>query len=392
MFNHRLPSFRNFEDAVQFWATLFVVSCITLSLRAEELVENYQSIRALGIGGAFTTIVDNSDALFYNPAALSNIQGYHWTIMDPSLGINGQEAAQTVTALQSATGPAALEELYGKRLWVGGGLKTAIGMANFALAGFDYGHLAFDMTNASFPNLNISARNDLGFIGGLAIPIVKGSSFGINVKRYKRVGATVPIGASSIATFSSSTLSANTSNVGTGIGLDLGLLVSLDTPVKPTFSFVWKDAGYTSFAPETGSVAPATIRDEMIGGFALHFDSTLVSFTPVVDFKYANRADIQLGKKIHFGGELSTPIFDLRTGFYQGYYTLGAGIDLAFIRLDVATWGVELGEYPGQHEDRRYALQLTIDLGINMDFNLFGEGKGKDGSGGSGRHRLKQRR
>ncbi len=48
--------------------------------------------------------------------------------------------------------------------------------------------------------------------------------------------------------------------------------------------------------------------------------------------------------------------------------------------------GVELGEYPGQHEDRRYMAQVTFDLGFDL-----GNFSGKDSKTGK-RTRLKQRR
>ena len=104
-----------------------------------------------------------------------------------------------------------------------------------------------------------------------------------------------------------------------------------------------------------------------------------------------------MGSNLGLGLELGLPLLNLRGGMSQGYYTAGAGIDLGMIQADVATWGVELGAYPGQSVDRRYMAQLTIQLGIDFG-NLFGGGGsgGGDGSGsgggGSGHKRLKRRR
>jgi hypothetical protein len=116
----------------------------------------------------------------------------------------------------------------------------------------------------------------------------------------------------------------------------------------------------------------------------------LVTITPAVDFTYADRPDIQLGNKIHLGVEVALPLISIRAGINQGYYTAGAGLDLGLIRADVATYGVELGEYPGQQEDRRYVAQVTFELGFDPS-RFFGGSSGKSGSGG-GRSRLKQRR
>lgn len=356
----------------------------------DELLEPNRSIRALGMGNAFTCIVDDSEALFYNPAALSRIQGYYWTIMDPHVAVDGLDVAQTAQSLQGANSVSDLAPFYGKRVWLGGGMKTAISMANFAMAGYGNGEVGFNLQNPAYPNLNLNLSNDLGFIAGFSMPMVDSVFFGLSAKRVMRTGASAPLGASTLANFGSGTLGSSTSNIGTGYGLDLGFLISGNTAIHPKFSFVWKNVGYLAFSKDSGTSTLPLIKDEMIAGLGFTIDNTVFTVSPAIDFKYANRSDIQLGKKIHMGVELSMPVFDVRAGFNQGYYTLGAGVDLSFFRFDIATWGVELGEYPGQKEDRRYALQLTMELGLDLNFDLFGSGKG-DGAGGA-RRRLKQRR
>jgi hypothetical protein len=79
-----------------------------------------------------------------------------------------------------------------------------------------------------------------------------------------------------------------------------------------------------------------------------------------------------MGKKINLGLELSWPIIDVRGGFQQGYLSYGVGCDIWLFRLDLASYGVELGEYPGQLEDRRYMLQMTFDFGVDpSNFSFF---------------------
>ena len=70
-------------------------------------------------------------------------------------------------------------------------------------------------------------------------------------------------------------------------------------------------------------------------------------------------------------------------------HPLGFGLDLSFIQLDLATYGVELGEYPGQKEDRRYLVQLTMELGFDPSFNFLG---GANKAGGRPSSHIKQRR
>src|SRR3989338_7925440 len=43
---------------------------------AEELPLFYQGLRPLGMGGAFTAVADDENAIFYNPAGMNNIEGF----------------------------------------------------------------------------------------------------------------------------------------------------------------------------------------------------------------------------------------------------------------------------------------------------------------------------
>lgn len=152
--------------------------------------------------------------------------------------------------------------------------------------------------------------------------------------------------------------------------MDLGLSAGIDGPIQLIGSFVWKNVGQMSFTPAAGSTgAPPSEGDEMILSFAAGFDIGLAGATATIDFKHLEESE-QIGKKINLGVEFNLLNIDLRAGLHQGYYTLGFGLSLGLLELDVATYGVELGEYAGQREDRRYALQLTLELGVDPFFSL----------------------
>ena len=70
------------------------------------------SARALGMGNAFTTVVNNGDAIFYNPAGLAKMGGFNWTIIDPALGINNAESYDEYADLFEAAFHCRFEKLY----------------------------------------------------------------------------------------------------------------------------------------------------------------------------------------------------------------------------------------------------------------------------------------
>ncbi len=368
--------------------------------RAAELVEPWANVRALGMGNAFTAVVSGGESLFYNPAGLARSGGFSWTIFDPRIGANGLDAVDVFREFSDSQDlPALFNRLYGSPIWLGGGSKTSLqigGLAVGAFAGLDAGA---NLSNPAYPVMELQYAADYGFTAGLGFDLVPGVfKSGVVARRITRVGTAVPIGVSTLATLDAGELAREFKNRGSAYGLDLGFALTVPSPVQPVVSFTWKNIGETTFRREAGNRAPSRIGSEMILGAALEVDAALVTITPSLDYKHANRDDVQLGKKIHLGLEVGLPLIDIRAGLNQGYYTLGAGVNLGLLRVDAATYGVELGEYPGQLEDRRYVVQVAFDIGFDPgSFGLGGSGASSgSGSGGkrgfSGGRRLKQRR
>ncbi|MEO0337297.1 MAG: hypothetical protein AAF202_12950, partial [Pseudomonadota bacterium] len=239
--------------------------------------------------------------------------------------------------------------------------------------------------------------NDFAYTLGAALPLGPLAEIGFVGKYIQRTGSRVPFGPSFIASLDPDTIAENVQSRGTGYALDIGANVSIPGPVKVALSGVWRNVGETVFTPDNpDDAAPPTDPNELVAGAGVEVNALLVDVRLAADFRHLNRTDVQLGKKMHLGAEVSLPLIDLRAGFHQGYYTAGAGVKLGLFRLDAATWGVELGDYPGQREDRRYAIQATLELGFDANLSFIGGGSGGSGGGSSGTQppgrRLKQRR
>jgi hypothetical protein len=343
---------------------------------AAELYEPYISIRAMGMGNAYTSVVDDKDSLFYNPAGLNRAKGINWTMSNGKFGINGTEVIEVA---QKFNGNSTVYEqargFFGKKIWLSGSGGTILYLPNFAFGIYNSADISAKLTNPAYPNLYINTISDIGVAGGASFELFPQVALGFVGKRISRTGSRAPIGIETLALLSSTELQKQLQNRGTGYSLDAGVNFFLPGPTKPTFSFVWKDLGLTTFTKESGSTAPPMQRDEQILGFGLTIPALVADIRPTVDYKYMNRTDEQLGKKVHVGVEFDFPILAFRAGFNQGYYTLGAGIDLGVLKVDAATWGTELGEYPGQEEDRRYAVQFSLEFGFDPGFGSSGSSK-----------------
>lgn len=324
------------------------------------------------MGNAYSAVVTDGDSLFYNPAGLGRAEGINLRLLNLNLGLNGENVYNTVQKVSSSSssGIDRFSEIFGERLWVGTGGKMTLTVRNFALGIYDSGYVGLELKDPILPYFDVNYINDYGFVIGSAFKLGPSSHFGVSAKRINRTGATQPFGVSTFLDGNTEAIQANINRKGTGYGADIGFTWEIPAPFNPVISGVWKDVGTTTFLKATGSEKPDRILDEKILGLAAGFDFALFGMTTAIDFKHLNRYDENIGKKIHMGLEFDLPLIDIRGGFSQGYYSIGTSIDLFLFQLDLAYYGVELGEYPGQEEDRRLQIALTMDLGFDANLNF----------------------
>ena len=351
-------------------------------------VERNPSVRALGMGNAFISVVSDSDALFYNPAGLSRVKGLNWLVADPRIGLSGVEAFRDFQELgDDESLEDTIRRIYGENVWLGAGGKSAITLPYFGVAVYNNLSAGIDVNNPVYPNLDVAVINDFGYKVGAAFPVLPNMNVGVALRRVKRTGAQVPLGPNFISNIDTDNLRSQVEDQGVGFGLDLGTNFSIPLPmVEVVVSGVWRDVGDTQYRSGPGIRRPPHDRQEMALGLGALIDLPLISVRPAMDFRYLNQPEMQFVQKINMGVEVALPIFEFRAGFHQGYYSLGFGSNLGIVRVDLATYGVELGAYPGQKEDRRYMAQFSFELGFDPQFNFLG------GGNRSAERRLKQRR
>jgi hypothetical protein len=361
---------------------------------SQELFEINNSVRALGMGNAFVSIVDDKDSLFYNPAGLGKVDSVRVTLVGLSAGANGIEGPKLVQDLQDSSKFAeTVQSVYGKKYWAGGGARAAVVLPNYGFMVYNNVDAFARPMNPAASNIDHNLVSDFGFAAGFAYKL-DWFTAGVVAKRVSRYGGRGEIGVATLASLSPDEIKKSVENRGSAFAMDLGFNASPPGPLKPTFSFVIRNAGLTQFSADSGVNRVPSDSPEWIAGMAFDLDAGFARLRPAVDVKWANRTSVPLGKRLHMGAELQLPLIAMRAGFNSGYYALGAGVDLGVLNFDAATYGVELGAYPGQQEDRRYMAQFTFEI----DFGSWGGGtKGSSGgssggaSGGS-RSRLKPRR
>lgn len=343
----------------------FILIFGSLQGPAAELYNRNVSVRALGMGNAYVSVARGLDSVFYNPAGLGGSKGFNLTLLKARAGINDVDAISDLMDLADSDNfEDVLREFYGRPLNLSGGAHTGLVISGLAFAAYDSFNVSADLSNPALPDFQLDYVNDLGFAAGFGIEFVPNiMSFGVVGKRIQRMGASETVSVDTLATLETAELEAILENEGIGYSLDVGVNLTLPSPVKPTFSFVLRDVGDTSFSHDAGAEAPPGDDAEMIAGISFQVSVPGITITPALDYRYIDNTDIHIGKKINFGLEVGLPVIDIRGGFHQGYWTAGASFNMGLIQVDAASYGVELGEYPGQHEDRRYMVEFSIDFG-----------------------------
>jgi uncharacterized membrane protein YgcG len=383
-----------------------LILIVTFQARAAVQSAQNSSVRALGMGDAYTALADDSSSLFYNPAGLARVRGLNWKIFSLHAGASGLEAYNKIKDLNGSGGGDELsdtiQKLYGEHVSSAVGGESIFTMPMLGVGVYNHTDALIKVDNPVYPTLQTEVINDYGYTLGAGVPLGPFLHAGMNLRYVKRTGARLPLGASVLADLDMDKLKGQITGWGVGYAADTGMNLILPAPFfTATLSAVWKNMGKTNYKSENKAQILPSDDNNITLGAALKFDTPVLSIAPAVDFQNLNRTDIQLARKLNFGIEIGLPMVDIRGGFREGYYTAGAGVNLGLFRVDVATYGVELGAYPGQIEDRRYVAEFTMELGIG-NFSADGSGSGSKGSasssgGGSSRSiwgsgRLKQRR
>jgi hypothetical protein len=355
---------------------LFIIFFSTTS-QAQQIIENYYSARAAGMGNAFSAVVDDSTALMYNPAGLDKIRNLHIT-SGTNVGTDTLNIATTVTNITGNNYASTIQQFYGQEVWGNFNNQFAISTRDFAIGGYSSVVASFDLNNPAYPTAAITLNGDLAENMGFAVGLLPEDilRLGISGKRITRYGGSTTLTPSTLVTLSNTTITNLINSYGNGYGIDAGLILEMPVASHPEFSVVWHDIGQTAFSLQGGTNPLLPIDNNIVAGFSMNFGGDDFFIRPAFDFSHINLYEVAMGLKFHVGVECGFSIFTLRTGVNQGYLTYGAGVKYGPIAFDAAIYGEELDVNPGQLEDTRYIANLTFDLEFENNFSLTGKDNG----------------
>jgi len=337
---------------------------------AKEYPSLYRGVRPLAMGGAFTAVADDENALYYNPAGLAEISIVEVGIFNPlvEVGAEGLELYQDLMTTDFETQEEAedfLNEYIGKPQHLKAALSPYVGFnvaeVGVMIAGIAQGTFNAEVRDPAYPEIDVSLIGDYGLLGGVGgkLPF-SGLRAGVSLKFINRESLVESYTAVDLVGEDFDKRVEGDMESGSGVSADLGVIYTL--PFVPVVDL---DVGLAlQNFPEMDMGGAADIDSQVNLGLAVKKSIAGFGFTGAMDYMdLTNNTgdDDDWAKHFHLGAEVSFPvILSLQAGLNQGYLSGGFGLSFGVVWLNFATYGEEVGAHAGQKEDRRYVGQVSF--------------------------------
>ncbi|MGZ3788137.1 MAG: hypothetical protein ACXVLQ_06415 [Bacteriovorax sp.] len=331
------------------------------------------SARALAMGNAFISKVDDASAVFYNPAGLGTVRYPHLHLSNFHLELNkGFISSSTAGTIGNAVGS------FSKAFSLDGTRQLLLknpgtishssfhALPNFTSRYFSMGYLLSQKTRAivtsttSPTGFEYADRFDHGPYAALNLSlfggIIKAGASAILLQRKELISTADPN--------AKINLSSNSYQKGNMVDMTAGGKLTLPFVFLPTFSANIHNALDKGFSGASGAGAPAKIPRSYDVGFSI--TPQIGTSTRIhLEMNYKDLAAAYKGvsttRKIVFGAELDfSRVFFFRLGYGDGFGSAGLGIKSRKLEFDLTTYAVDTttSSFRG-HEDRRFALSIS---------------------------------
>lgn len=345
-------------------------------LVAEEQYHVLESSRNRGRGDTFVAAFDSDEATRGNPATLAETKiSYQLRVLqlDMFLGDNTIASVKQVTNLNqesSATGLlSTFGDKFGKRQY--GRLQVAplaMRFGAFEVMPFMTTTNYLDLRDPALPEISLQSDTYYGISMSYAMELAKDFEVGVTLRPGSRTTYTGSIGLSDLldATGTSNFQLTNLFSKGDGtvIGMDIGGIYKPSPDWR--FGLLVQNFGYTS---SLGSGGPKPMQQVISVGMTNRTNWQPWHWDNFFDYQdLVNPQKTSLYRLLHAGTEFGRSYVSrdhdigVMAGLNEGYLTMGSFIDLYVTRLTVSYYAAELGEYPGQRKDRRWAITLLSSM------------------------------
>lgn len=334
------------------------------SAGARELPRYFQGARPLGMGGAFTAVADDENALFYNPAGLDRVEEWGMAIVNPLVEV-GEKGYRFYRDSQDADLDDTrevvdlLRDYLGEYIHYRAALFPHFVMKHLAFGVLGQGNVNVEPHNQAFPEAEVNAFGTVGAHLGVGYGFFGDRlRLGAGVKYLKAYRLEQIYTAADIAADNFDDRVEDDVDRGSGIGFDAGAMYTFPVALRPTVAAVIQNIADTDLG------AAGELPQQVNLGVSVGHDFSWLTLTGAADWVDVNTqlgTDDDFFKRLHLGIEARLPkVLSVRTGLYQGYASFGATVDLWILKLDYATYAEEIGSGAGVRADRRHVFQASL--------------------------------
>ena len=341
----------------------------SLSFEDGVFPELVTSTRALAMGNAFISKVDDASAVFYNPAGLGSVRYPHLHLSNFGVetnkgsieAISGSKLGDIFSNLPQMYSVDGMRKVLLKKPGVLANSRLHA-LPNFTSRYFSMGYVlakssrGIVTSTTSTTGYEFADRFDSGpytaFNISLLGGIFKAGASAVLLKRKELVSTGDP----------NSTATSNYTN-GSTVNATAGVKLTIPFVFLPTFAGTVHNALDKGFS-NSGGGAPTKIPRSYDVGFSITpqiSTSTRVHFE--VNYKDLSKAysSISIARKILVGAEFDiSRVFFFRIGYGDGFGSAGLGIKSKKLEFDLTTYAVDTStaSFRGR-EDRRFAIGVS---------------------------------
>ncbi len=342
-------------------------------LQAAEPAFIRESIRARGMGNAFTAAANDEMLLFYNPAALRSVYYNMYEVV----GFNTTTNENTINLGKSSSSFSTIGSLAGKKIYneANLGLLSHVN-SRFGWSLFSNGLLDIQVRNPIIPYLETKAYVQTGLAGGMAWSFLDYQlDLGLGVKLVQRSGidTKLHIFDEAIIEFTEDTKTTKLQKKfvsKAAFAPDAGVIYHFDSyhNMEPKVAFSLQNIGGLDF--EGAGKVPMTMN------IGVSTESEFNGFDMILAADYRDLADsqgmvskgnIMTERNIKIGVEFGWQklfnghhLISIRAGRNGPYNSVGWSMNLFGFKVDFAKYSEEIGGYSGELEDKRTSLQVSL--------------------------------
>lgn len=372
-----MPKHRSSIKKVLFSGAMFFALFSANPVSAEPF--SYETGRSLGMGGACVAIADDHQALYCNPAGLALQKQSSYSVLNVSaerndgydnVSSNIDKLSDTDTPAARSTNFNALMQIMGEKSYQAwNAMAYYLGSTGFGIGAIHRESEFIAVENPASPKVVSKIYKDTILSGSIARDFGEAQIlfkdramgwWGATLKFASRKTGEHSFYARDFSALTSELLQ-DTDRTGTALDFDLGALWQLNNSWQTSIGIFAGNILSSDYSAEAGtmkrqfaigtSIKPLTGPPERNEKLILAVDYWETGDDRTGLSKVRAGMQIRLSKNLH-----------LMAGLRGGYPTAGLALAWNDLKIQAATYGEEIGQRPGEREDRRTSASFNLEF------------------------------